>query len=194
MRLMPVAMPRSTPQPEPALRIVVVGLPETAEGATLCVGRFDSPAGPLIAMGAGGVVWALGLAAEMGEAAVRSDLARRWPAATLVEAPEALVPAITALLTGRGEIRVRLVGTQFQNRVWRALLDVPPGEVISYSALAEAIGQPLASRAVGAAVGQNPVSWIVPCHRVARASGEAGGYHWGTTVKRALLEIERIPQ
>ncbi|MRX49981.1 methylated-DNA--[protein]-cysteine S-methyltransferase [Paracoccus sp. S-4012] len=189
---MPTALPRSpTPPEEPALTVTCVGLPSDAAGATLCVGRFESPVGPLIVMGSGGTLWGLGLAAEIGEDAVRADLARRWPGTRLVEAPEAMAPIVGALLRGRGEIRVRLVGTAFQTRIWRALLEVPSGAVIGYGALAARIGNPGAARAAGRAVGQNPVAWIVPCHRVARESGAEGGYHWGLTVKRALQARER---
>lgn len=191
MRLMPTALPRTIAQDDPAPGVVIVTVPDTAEGQTLCIGRFDTVVGPVIAIGAGGTLWALGLAAEMGEDAVRADLSARWPGAHLVEAPEALAPAVAVVTAGRGEVRVRLVGTPFQLKVWRALLDVPPGQVTSYGALATAIGSPGAARAVGTAVGQNPVAWVVPCHRVTRASGEAGGFHWGATVKAALLAYEQ---
>ena len=81
-------------------------------------------------------------------------------------------------------------GTQFQLEVWRALLEVPPGEVTTYGRLAGALGRPGAARAVGAAVAANPVAHLIPCHRVVRASGELGGYRWGVERKRAMLERE----
>lgn len=194
MRLMPQALPRRPAPDAPALQVICVNTPvPTDSPATLCWGRFDSEAGPIIVFGAEGVLWALGLAGDMGEAAVRADLARRWPDTRLIEAPEALAPAISTLLRGSGEIRVRLAGTAFQMLVWRSLLEIPRGEVISYSALARHIGRPGAARAVGSAVGRNPVAWVVPCHRVVRESGDEGGYHWGPGVKRRLRDLERVP-
>jgi len=82
-------------------------------------------------------------------------------------------------------------GTDFQLQVWRALLEVPPGEITTYGRLAEAVGRPGAARAVGGAVAANPVAYLIPCHRVVRTSGELGGYRWGVERKRAMLEWER---
>lgn len=87
-------------------------------------------------------------------------------------------------------LRVFVRGTPFQVRVWRALLRVPAGRTTSYGQLAAAIGQPAASRAVGNAVGQNPIAFLIPCHRVIRSTGAIGGYHWGTACKRAILAWE----
>jgi O-6-methylguanine DNA methyltransferase len=87
-------------------------------------------------------------------------------------------------------IPLHVRGTKFQLEVWRALLEVPPGEVTTYGRLAEAVGRPGAARAVGAAVAANPVAYLIPCHRVVRASGELGGYRWGVRRKRAMLEWE----
>jgi AraC family transcriptional regulator, regulatory protein of adaptative response / methylated-DNA-[protein]-cysteine methyltransferase len=81
-------------------------------------------------------------------------------------------------------------GTGFQLQVWRALLEVPPGQVTTYGRLAEALGRPGAARAVGSAVAANPVAYLIPCHRVVRASGDLGGYRWGVERKRAMLEWE----
>jgi O-6-methylguanine DNA methyltransferase len=83
-----------------------------------------------------------------------------------------------------------VTGTNFQVQVWRALLRVPEGALTSYSAIAGAIGRPSATRAVANAVGANPVSWLIPCHRVIRTSGALGGYRWGLDAKRALLALE----
>ena len=83
-----------------------------------------------------------------------------------------------------------LIGAPFQIKVWEALLHIPSGHVTSYSEIAEAIGHPKAVRAVGTAVGRNPVSWLIPCHRALRKSGGLGGYHWGLPVKRAMLAWE----
>ena len=89
------------------------------------------------------------------------------------------------------DVTLRLVGTEFQRRVWSALLEIPYGETTSYGELARRIGQPSASRAVGFANGRNPVGIIVPCHRVIGADGSLTGYGGGIDRKRALLELER---
>jgi AraC family transcriptional regulator of adaptative response/methylated-DNA-[protein]-cysteine methyltransferase len=85
---------------------------------------------------------------------------------------------------------LHLVGTPFQIKVWRALLEIPSGELSTYGSLAEKIGMPGASRAVGNAVGANRVSLLIPCHRVIRADGGLGGYRWGAERKRAMLAGE----
>jgi AraC family transcriptional regulator of adaptative response/methylated-DNA-[protein]-cysteine methyltransferase len=83
-----------------------------------------------------------------------------------------------------------MIGAPFQIKVWEALMRIPSGHVTTYSEIAHAIGHPRAVRAVGTAVGRNPVSWLIPCHRALRKSGGLGGYHWGLPVKRALLAWE----
>jgi AraC family transcriptional regulator of adaptative response/methylated-DNA-[protein]-cysteine methyltransferase len=132
----------------------------------------------------------LAFAAETGPDAAMADLRRRWPKASFVEDPEALAPDVRAAFAQKGETHLHLIGAPFQIKVWEALLAVPSGHVTSYSEIASAIGTPKAVRAVGTAVGRNPVSWLIPCHRALRKSGELGGYHWGLPVKRALLAWE----
>lgn len=176
--------------PNPSLQIAITTQPAEADGVTLCHGCFATPVGRVVALGAGGALWGLGLAGEMTPEAVLQDLAGRWPGARLIDAPEALAPAVEALVHDRGAVLVRLSGTPFQLQVWRALAEVPAGQVISYAMLAHRIGRPSALRAIGTAVGQNPVSWAIPCHRVTRTDGSIGGYHWGASIKRALLTRE----
>lgn len=91
-----------------------------------------------------------------------------------------------------GNLRLYVAGTPFQIRVWRALLTIPEGSVVSYGALAKAIGSPDASRAVGTAIGSNPIAYIIPCHRVIRETGIIGNYRWGSTRKRAILIRESL--
>lgn len=176
--------------PAGGLQVTLTTRPAVEAGCVLCLGQFPTPLGTVVALGAGGALWGLGFAGESSAEQVLADLIARWPGARAVEAPEALAPAITALLTGSGDITVALSGTEFQRAVWRALVEVPAGQVISYAMLADRIGRPRALRAVGTAVGQNPVSWAIPCHRVTRTDGSIGGYHWGAAVKRALLARE----
>ncbi|MEM9025551.1 MAG: methylated-DNA--[protein]-cysteine S-methyltransferase [Verrucomicrobiota bacterium] len=122
------------------------------------------------------------------------DLQSRWPAARLVNNPEFTLPYAEIIFQGRARrdvpMRFWVRGTNFQLQVWRALLDVKPGQLSSYGALAHRIGKPSAARAVGTAVGANPISLLIPCHRVLRESGAIGGYHWGLDKKRAMLAWE----
>ncbi len=87
-------------------------------------------------------------------------------------------------------IRLHIAGSNFQFQVWRALLRVPPGTTVSYGSLARVIDKPGAARAVGQAVGSNPVAWLIPCHRVLRGDGGLGGYRWGPRRKAAMLALE----
>jgi AraC family transcriptional regulator of adaptative response/methylated-DNA-[protein]-cysteine methyltransferase len=124
-----------------------------------------------------------------------ADMKRRWPNATYVEDQ-----AQTAMLAQRvfdtrlwradQPLRVVLIGTDFEVRVWQTLLKIPMGKATTYSSIAANVDRPKASRAVGAAVGKNPVSFVVPCHRVLGKSGALTGYHWGITRKQAMLGWE----
>ena len=90
----------------------------------------------------------------------------------------------------KGRVHVLFKGTNFQIKVWEALLRIPPGKVVTYQTLAETIEHPRAVRAVGNAVGRNPIAYLIPCHRVIRSAGYLGGYRWGIARKRAMLGIE----
>jgi AraC family transcriptional regulator of adaptative response/methylated-DNA-[protein]-cysteine methyltransferase len=160
------------------------------EGLEIAWGWFESPFGPMLAMGTERGLCGLAFAAETGRAAAMADLRARWPQARFVEAPDRLAPWVDAALGRRGEARLHLIGAPFQIKVWEALMRVPEGHVTTYSDLATAVGHPKAARAVGTAVGRNPLSWLIPCHRVLRGTGALGGYHWGLGVKRALLAWE----
>jgi AraC family transcriptional regulator of adaptative response/methylated-DNA-[protein]-cysteine methyltransferase len=159
-------------------------------GLEIAWGRFDGPFGPTLAMGTERGLCGLAFEAELGAEAAMADLRGRWPAARFVAAPERIAPWVEAAFRGRGEARVTLVGGPFQIKVWEALLRVPSGRVVSYADLAESVGRPGAARAVGTAVGRNPVGFLVPCHRALRRDGGLGGYHWGLGVKRAILAWE----
>ncbi len=159
-------------------------------GLTIRWGWFDSPFGQALVMGTERGLCGLAFASETGRDAAMQDMRARWPKAAFVEDPEALAPDVRAAFARKGEAHLHLIGAPFQIKVWEALLSVPSGRVTTYSELASAIGSPKAVRAVGTAVGQNPVSWLIPCHRALRKSGELGGYHWGLPVKRALLAWE----
>ncbi|MEP3442301.1 MAG: bifunctional helix-turn-helix domain-containing protein/methylated-DNA--[protein]-cysteine S-methyltransferase [Sulfitobacter sp.] len=168
-----------------------------AGGAGLKIdwGWFDSPFGPALVMGTCKGICGLSLAAGMGASEAMADLRARWPKAQYSENPEALAVWVrTAFGQGAaGETApMYLIGAPFQLKVWEALLQVPEGSVTTYSVIAEHIGNPRAVRAVGTAVGRNPIGYLIPCHRVLRASGALGGYHWGLPMKRAMLGYESI--
>jgi len=114
-----------------------------------------------------------------------------WPLSEFVEDSAATRQALAQALGQNGaKTRLLLRGTRLQIQVWRALLGIPEGRLLSYGSLAEALGHPRAARAVGSAIGQNPISWIIPCHRVLRANGEITGYRWGPERKAALIGWE----
>jgi len=132
--------------------------------------------------------------------AALADLRRNWPAADFVEdlaTTRSWTERVFAAFPRRGDpvpfatpLPVFVRGTQFQVRVWEALLQIPAGEVTTYGALAHQLETPKGSRAVGQAVGRNPVSLLIPCHRVIRESGLLGGYRWGLGVKKLILAQE----
>lgn len=151
----------------------------------------ESPFGPALVMATERGICAIGFTDETGEDAALADLRARWPAAEYRRDEGAIVPlAAAAFRPGGPRPPLHLIGAPFQLRVWEVLLRIPAGEVTTYSAIARAIGHPQASRAVGTAVGRNPVSLLVPCHRVLRRDGAPGGYHWGLVRKRAMLAWE----
>ena len=160
------------------------------EGLTINYGWFDSPFGPALSMGTERGICGLAFAAEFGPDVAMSDLTGRWPKAIYVENPDAIRAWTTAALGLSGDTALHMIGAPFQLQVWEALLRIPSGHVTTYSEIAQSIGRPKAVRAVGTAVGRNPVSLLIPCHRALRKSGALGGYHWGLPVKRALLAWE----
>ena len=163
------------------------------EGLDILWGWFDSPFGPALIMGTEKGICGIGFSAEEGAEATMADMLSRWPKADFVEDPTALAPLAEEAFPkdgGEASARLFLIGAPFQIKVWEALLNVPTGHVTTYSDIARVIGAPKAVRAVGTAVGRNPISWLIPCHRALRKSGGLGGYHWGLPVKRAMLAWE----
>lgn len=125
------------------------------------------------------------------------DLRNTWPLSSIKESVRSTRHVIDAL-TGRdaafkdGPLSLHVAGTNFQIAVWRALLRIPPGTVASYAQVAESLGNPTAARAVGNAIGANPVALLIPCHRVIQKSGALGGYRWGSTKKLMVQTWERF--
>ncbi len=162
------------------------------EGLAIRWGMFDSPFGPALVMGTARGLCGIGFTADTGETAGFEDLASRWPKASYHRDEAALRPwAEAAFGTAPGRTApMHLLGAPFQIKVWEALLRIPSGQVTTYSELAAAVGHPTAQRAVGTAVGRNPISFLIPCHRALRRDGGLGGYHWGLPQKRAMLAWE----
>ena len=168
------------------------------EGLEISYGFHASPFGDALLMATPRGLCGLAFINEdegEGRAEALADMQRRWPKATYVEAPkvtasEAVRVFGAAQLTRKKAVRLVLIGSDFEVRVWQALLRIPMGQAVSYQDIARHLGQPTASRAVGSAVGRNPISFVVPCHRVLRGDGSLGGYHWGLTRKRALIGWE----
>jgi AraC family transcriptional regulator of adaptative response/methylated-DNA-[protein]-cysteine methyltransferase len=165
------------------------------EGLTITYAFHPCPFGMALVMATPRGLAGLALADAGKERAALRDMKSRWPKAKYVEdfattAPTARRIFDAALWRKDQPLRVVLIGTDFEVRVWEKLLDIPMGKLTTYSDLAARAGAPKAARAVGAAVGKNPICFVVPCHRVIGKSGELTGYHWGLTRKRAMLGWE----
>jgi AraC family transcriptional regulator of adaptative response/methylated-DNA-[protein]-cysteine methyltransferase len=165
------------------------------EGLTLTYGFHPSPFGTAVVMATPRGLCGLALADSGEEQAALADMQRRWPKARYVEDASATAPLARRIFdpqTWRADrpLRVVLIGTDFEIRVWETLLKIPMGRFSTYSDIAAKVCSTKAARAVGAAVGKNPVCFVVPCHRVIGKSGDLTGYHWGLTRKRAMLGWE----
>lgn len=174
-------------------------------GLTLRYGFHPSPFGEALAVVTDRGLAALGWADEAraddrakpgpGREGALADMMRRWPNAQFLEDPAAAAPYVERAFDptkwrSQTPLRVVLIGADFEVRVWESLLTIPVGAATTYGAVARRIGKPKAARAVGAAVGRNPISFVVPCHRVLGQAGALTGYHWGITRKQAILGWE----
>ncbi len=165
------------------------------EGLTMHYGFHPSPFGMALVMATERGLAGLALADRGKEREVLADMKGRWPKATYVEDHVRTAPLAQRIFDPeqwRPEqpLRVVLIGTDWEVRVWETLLKIPMGRLTTYSDIAGKVRAPAAARAVGAAVGKNPICFVVPCHRVVGKSGELTGYHWGITRKRAMLGWE----
>ncbi|MEM7301544.1 MAG: methylated-DNA--[protein]-cysteine S-methyltransferase [Pseudomonadota bacterium] len=165
------------------------------EGLTVFYGYHPSPFGIALIMATDQGMAGMAFCDEGEEQIALEDMTGRWPKADFVEnsaltAPYAARSFCQQHWDPQNPLRVVLIGTDFEIRVWEGLLQIPVGKATTYSELAGRIGKPTAPRAVGAAVGRNPISFVVPCHRVIGKSGSLTGYHWGINRKRAILGWE----
>ncbi len=164
-------------------------------GLTLSYGYHPSPFGEAILVATDRGLAGIGFVDDGDRAAALADMRRRWPKADYREDEAATAPLARRVFDptrwqAEQPLRVVLIGTDFEVRVWQTLLKIPLGRATTYSDVAHRIGKPSACRAVGAAVGKNPISFVVPCHRVLGRSGALTGYHWGLTRKQAILGWE----
>ena len=166
---------------------------QSGAGLALTYGVFDSPFGPYVLGAINGKIAVLHFMNDGDEPT--AILTAAWPGVTLQHEPTAvqfladqIFPAVSSNPTKPLPVLVR--GSAFQLKVWEALLKIPEGRLVSYDQIADAIGQPTASRAVGTAIGTNPVGYLIPCHRVIKKTGLFGGYRWGIARKQAMLGWE----
>jgi AraC family transcriptional regulator, regulatory protein of adaptative response / methylated-DNA-[protein]-cysteine methyltransferase len=169
-------------------------------GLTISCGFHPSPFGEALLAATPRGLCALYFAGEGGREDALERLREEWANAKIVEDAAQTRDTAEAIFTparrANAPLTLYLRGTNFQVKVWEALLAIPPGRLSTYEAIARKIGDPSALRAVGSAVGRNPIAFLIPCHRVIRKSGELGGYHWGLPRKRLILawEAEQLSQ
>ena len=163
------------------------------KGVTIDYGFAACPFGIALLLATDKGVCGLGFGDEGEEEAMLADMQGRWPRADYRRDRTLAAGLIRRIFDPerRGElVPLHLMGTPFQVKVWEALIAIPSGRFTTYGAIASTVCDEKASRAVGAAVGRNPISWLVPCHRVLGADGALTGYHWGIERKRAMLAVE----
>ena len=165
------------------------------EGLTMSYGFHPCPFGTALVMMTPRGLAGLALADAGKERPALNDMRARWPKARFVEDVAMTVPIAGRIFDPKlwrkdRPLRIIMIGTDFEVRVWEKLLHIPMGAAATYSGLAAEVSSPKGARAVGLAVGKNPICFVVPCHRVIGKSGDMTGYHWGLTRKRAILGWE----
>jgi AraC family transcriptional regulator of adaptative response/methylated-DNA-[protein]-cysteine methyltransferase len=165
------------------------------EGLTISYGFHPCPFGTALVMTTPRGLAGLALADAGKERTALKDMRSRWKNARYIEDAAATAPVAARIFDPKlwrkdRPLRVIMIGTDFEVRVWEKLLHIPMGVATTYSDLAAEVGSPKAARAVGGAVGKNPICFVVPCHRVIGKGGDITGYHWGLTRKRAILGWE----
>jgi AraC family transcriptional regulator of adaptative response/methylated-DNA-[protein]-cysteine methyltransferase len=164
-------------------------------GLNISYGFHDCPFGRALILITSEGLAGLAFADHGKEKSALADMTARWPEATYVENQQATAAYAKRIFESERwkpdqPLKIVFIGTDFEIRVWETILRIPFGKASTYSDIASHIGKPKAARAVGSAVGKNPISFVVPCHRVLEKSGGLGGYHWGLTRKRAILGWE----
>ena len=159
-------------------------------GLSIDYGVHNSPFGNIFVAATARGICKLSFLDQADITADITDLQRQWPNALLRHNAPASLKIIDRIFSGTGPVdrplSLHVCGTNFQVNVWRALMQIPAGTLRSYSHIAKAVGKPMAARAVGSAIGSNPIAFFIPCHRVLQQSGNIGGYHWGLTRKHLI--------
>jgi AraC family transcriptional regulator of adaptative response/methylated-DNA-[protein]-cysteine methyltransferase len=161
-------------------------------GVTIRHGFGESPFGSVLVSWTPRGINYLAFCQSVGQDQAFNQLHNQWPRAEHVHEPKGASAWLDKIFDGSRStsLRLWLKGTPFQLKVWEALMAIPVGANATYADIAEFIGQPGASRAVGSAIGKNPVAWVIPCHRVIRKLGDLGGYRWGRVTKSAMIGFE----
>ena len=161
-------------------------------GLSIDYGFADCPFGRVLMMATEKGLCGLAFGDENEDEAMFADMAARWPKARFAQNAERAEKIARQIFEndGKSEVGLHLLGTPWQIKVWQALLTIPEGKMTTYGTLASRLGDAKASRAVGTAVGRNPISWLIPCHRVLGSNGTLTGYHWGLVRKRSMLAME----
>lgn len=161
------------------------------EGVVIRHGLASTPFGTALLAETGRGLARLAFVEVGGERANLAELREQFPRAEFVR-DDARARELVQMIWGEqgGKLPLAVTGTNFQVQVWRALLELAPGETVTYSALARQVGLAKGARAVGNAVGANPIAWVIPCHRVLREGGKLGGYRWGTARKQMIRRWE----
>ena len=153
-------------------------------------GFTQSPFGNVLIMSTALGICGLAFSDEVGNGRALQDMTQRWPQAKVTHDENHATNLSAMVFDFSGKTNLHIIGSSFQIKVWRALLQIQAGHVVTYSEVAAEIDQPSSVRAVGTAIGCNPISFLIPCHRVIQKSGELGGYHWGLKIKKYLLTFE----
>ena len=153
-------------------------------------GFSQSPFGEVLIMSTALGICGLAFSDKIGNARAMQDMSQRWPYAKFTHDENNATNLSAIVFDFSGRTNLHIIGSSFQIKVWRALLQIKAGQVVTYSDVAAKIDQPSSVRAIGTAIGCNPISFLIPCHRVIQKSGALGGYHWGLTIKKYLLTFE----
>lgn len=160
-------------------------------GVTLRWGLHPSPFGDVVLLASPRGICGMTFVGEDGPEGALASLCRRWPLAEIAADSGGTAPLAAAAFGPRtAPLRLHISGTNFQVKVWEALLRIPPGRLVDYRVVAGAVGCPGAARAVGNAMRENPIAYVIPCHRVIRATGAFNTYRWGTERRRAIIGWE----
>ena len=166
------------------------------KGLIIKTGYHPSPFGSVLIHSTERGICGISFATAKTRAKEEARMKNRWPNASFVEDGKATAPLVKKVFAletydNANPFRVFIGGTNFQVQVWQALITLSPGQLTTYGRIAKAIGRPNAQRAVGSAVGKNPISFLIPCHRVIREGGIIDGYYWGTERKAAMIGWEQ---